>query len=76
MQCNIHEAKSNLSKLVELAEQGEEVVIARAGKPAVKLVRVAANKKSVLGSAAGQIKFKPGWDAPMNDKELEEFIGG
>jgi prevent-host-death family protein len=35
---NIHEAKSQLSKLIEQAERGEEVVIARAGKPVVKLV--------------------------------------
>lgn len=38
MIANIHEAKSNLSKLVERAEAGEEIVIARAGKPVAKLV--------------------------------------
>ena len=37
---NIHEAKTQLSKLIERAEAGEEVVIARAGKPAVRLVPV------------------------------------
>lgn len=36
---NIHEAKSNLSKLLELAESGEEVIICRAGKPVAKLIR-------------------------------------
>ncbi len=35
---NIHEAKSQLSKLVEMAERGEEVIIARAGKPVARLV--------------------------------------
>lgn len=35
---NVHQAKSQLSKLIEQAESGEEVVIARAGKPAVRLV--------------------------------------
>lgn len=35
---NVHQAKSQLSKLMEQAEAGEEVVIARAGKPAVRLV--------------------------------------
>lgn len=38
MQVNIHEAKTQLSKLIAAAEGGEEVVIARAGKPAVRLV--------------------------------------
>jgi prevent-host-death family protein len=37
---NIHEAKTHLSKLIEKAERGEEVVIARAGKPTVKLVLI------------------------------------
>lgn len=37
-QVNIHQAKTDLSKLVERAEAGEEIVIARAGKPAAKLV--------------------------------------
>lgn len=39
-QVNMHEAKSNFSKLVELALQGEEVVVARNGRPLVKLVPI------------------------------------
>lgn len=39
MQVNIHEAKTHLSKLLERVESGEEVVIARAGKPVARLVR-------------------------------------
>jgi prevent-host-death family protein len=42
MEVNIHHAKTNLSRLILRAEAGEEVIIARAGKPAVKLVRVEA----------------------------------
>jgi prevent-host-death family protein len=42
---NIHEAKTQLSKLIERAEAGEEVIIARAGKPAVRLVPVVAASK-------------------------------
>jgi prevent-host-death family protein len=38
---NIHQAKTNLSKLIEAAERGEEVIIARNGKPAVRIVPVA-----------------------------------
>ena len=43
---NVHQAKSQLSKLNEQAEAGEEVVIARAGKPAVRLVRYEAQPKA------------------------------
>ncbi len=40
MEVNVHHAKTNLSKLIAAVESGEEVIIARAGKPAVKLVMV------------------------------------
>ena len=45
MQANMHEAKSKLSQLVERAEAGEEVVIAKSGKPVVKLVPFKTEKK-------------------------------
>jgi prevent-host-death family protein len=70
---NIHAAKTNLSKLIEKAEAGEEVVIARNGKPAVKLTPVkappaAARKEedrvpSWFGSLRGQIWISPDFDA-------------
>ncbi len=75
MEVNIHEAKSRLSQLIQRALSGEEVVIAKAGKPMVKLVRVEPQSKRVLGSAAGTIEFTKGWDAPMTEAELEEFLG-
>ncbi|HET8637685.1 MAG TPA: type II toxin-antitoxin system prevent-host-death family antitoxin, partial [Acidobacteriaceae bacterium] len=55
MQVNIHYAKTHLSKLIEQAESGEEVVLARNGKPAVKLTPVPAKKKrSILGAVSSQ----------------------
>jgi prevent-host-death family protein len=74
MRVNIHEAKTNLSKLIERARMGEEVVIAKAGKPVVKLTVVEGTRKRVFGSAKGKIKFHKGWDAPLSQKELEEFL--
>ena len=51
---NIHETKSHLSKLIARAEAGEEILIARANKPAVRLVPIAAPKPiRVLGEAKG-----------------------
>ena len=70
MQVNIHEAKTTLSKLIEKAVQGEDVIIAKAGIPAVRLVKIA-EKKRVFGSAAGTIEFTEGWDAPMTPAEIE-----
>jgi prevent-host-death family protein len=75
MQVNIHAAKTNLSRLIERAEAGEEVIIAKAGKPAVKLAPVRKSGKRIFGSAAGRIVFHKGWDAPMKQRELEEFLG-
>ena len=54
---------------------GEEIIIAKAGKPMVKLVRVDAPAKRILGSAAGTIQYKKGWDAAMSDDELEAMLG-
>lgn len=64
---NIHAAKTNLSKLIERAEAGEEVVIARNGKPAVRLAPVESppakrEKGSWLGSLKGQIWMAPNMD--------------
>lgn len=76
MEVNLYEAKTQLSKLVERAMLGEEVVIAKAGKPMVRLVRVEAPAARVLGSAAGTIVYQKGWDAPMGQNEIDEFLGG
>jgi prevent-host-death family protein len=73
---NIHEAKTHLSRLLARVAQGEEIIIAKAGKPVAKLVKIETKRKRVLGLATGTIKFTPGWDAPMTDEEFEEFIGG
>ena len=75
MEVNIHEAKSNLSKLIERARAGDEVIIAKAGTPMVRLVPVDRPAKRVFGSAKGLITFKKGWDAPMTKRELDEFLG-
>jgi prevent-host-death family protein len=74
MEVNIHEAKTHFSKLLEKVALGEEVIIARAGKPVAKLVAVEqAPKKRILGQARGQIVLPPGWDDPMTEEELAEW---
>jgi prevent-host-death family protein len=55
---NIHQAKTHLSELVALAERGEDIVIARANKPAVRLVPVSPQpKKRVAGLGAGTVAW-------------------
>jgi prevent-host-death family protein len=76
VEVNIHAAKTNLSKLIERARAGDEVIIAKAGTPMVRLVPVDPPANRMFGSAKGLIKFKKGWNAPMTKRELDEFIGG
>jgi prevent-host-death family protein len=68
---NMHEAKTQLSRLVQAALDGEEVVIARAGRPAVKLVPVPEPlPKRQFGILRGKVWAAPdAWD-PMTEEEL------
>ncbi len=60
---NIHEAKSRLSRLIEQAERGEEVIIARAGKPVAKLVPYHQDEKARQGGQwRGKIRIAEDFD--------------
>jgi prevent-host-death family protein len=73
---NIHAAKTQLSRLVEDAAKGEEIVIAKAGKPIARLVPLAeARPKRRLGTLAGKIKVSEDFDAPLPDDILDAFEG-
>jgi prevent-host-death family protein len=74
MEVNIHHAKTNLSRLILQAEAGEEIIIARAGKPAVKLVPVAAvkSRKFKAGALKGRLFVPDNFSDP--DPELEALF--
>ena len=73
---NIFEAKTNLSKLIELVEQGQEVVIARAGKPVARLTQLERPKRPIVfGLMKGEIHIADDFDAPLPDDVLAEFEG-
>lgn len=74
MEVNIHQAKTHLSRLVERALAGEEVIIAKSGTPLVRLVRIE-HQKPELGTARGQFILTDGWDSPLSDEELESLFG-
>lgn len=62
----MHDAKTRLSELVAAAENGEDVIIARGGIPAVRLVAVAGDHRPVrLGALAGEIELGEDFDAPL-----------
>ncbi|MBG0809826.1 type II toxin-antitoxin system prevent-host-death family antitoxin [Methylosinus sp. H3A] len=77
---NIHAAKTNLSKLIDAALRGEEVVIAKSGKPLVKIVAVEPapaefDRKALIGAWAGRAAW-PGWDEwKQMDADIEASFG-
>ncbi len=74
MMVNVHEAKTNLSKLLARVSAGEEVIIMNNGKPVARLVPVARKQKQrKLGAAAGKIDIMPDFDAPLPDDILKDF---
>jgi prevent-host-death family protein len=77
MQVNIHEAKTQLSRLLELVEEGESVVIARHGKPVAELIR-ARSTGLPLGIARQDPLVPKGdaWWQPLGDEEAEDWIEG
>lgn len=73
---NIHEAKTQFSKLVESAINGEETIIAKSGKPVAKLVPISLEKsKRRLGVLKGKIKIVEDFDAPLPEDILNSFEG-
>ena len=79
---DIKGAKTQLSRLVDLAAAGEEIVITRAGKPVARLVPLEATKPHaprsgdrVLGALAGQFTVPDDFDAPLPDDLLALFEG-
>jgi prevent-host-death family protein len=71
-QVNIHEAKTQLSRLLAKVAAGEEVIIARNGEPVARLVPVEPpRKKRVLGLDAGKIWISPDFDDPVDPETFE-----
>ncbi|HYA18009.1 MAG TPA: type II toxin-antitoxin system Phd/YefM family antitoxin [Bryobacteraceae bacterium] len=71
---NIHEAKTHLSRLLEKALAGDEVIIKKAGRPLVRLTPVAnAPVRRKLGTAKGDFIVPDDFDAPLPARVLDEF---
>ena len=70
MTLNLYDAKTQLSSLVEMAAAGEEIIIAKNGKPMAKLVPVRERVKRKPGRLKGKIWLSKDFDAPMTEQEL------
>lgn len=70
---NIHEAKTHLSRLLARVAAGEEIVIARGGKPIARLVPIVNTGKRRLGIDAGKFEVPDDFNAPLPDDILDEF---
>jgi prevent-host-death family protein len=74
---NMHAAKTHLSRLVEEAAAGEEIIIAKSGKPVARLCPLAqAPKKRVLGRLRGKLIVPDDFDAPLPDEIIDLFEKG
>ena len=72
---NMHDAKTHLSRLAERAAQGEEIVIARNGRPLAKLVSIEGRKPLRFGLAKGEIWMSDDFDDPL-PWEIQKYFEG
>jgi prevent-host-death family protein len=73
---NLHKAKTHLSRLVEEAANGDEITIAKAGKPIARLIAVEPSAPRVPGLLRGRIEMADDFDAPLPAGLLALFEGG
>ena len=73
---NVHEAKTHFSKLLTRVQTGEEIIIAKAGRPIAKLIPIQTkNKPRKPGTAKGKLWIAPDFDAPLPEDILKSFEG-
>ncbi len=74
MQVNIHEAKTRLSQLLKQVDEGQEIIIARAGTPVARLVAYTPKPdQRVPGSAKGRLALAEDFNEPLPENVLREF---
>ena len=72
---NVHEAKTTLSQLVEQVENGEQVILARAGKPVARVVAIRSTRRRTLGQWRGRVRMSDDFDTPLPEAELAAWLG-
>jgi prevent-host-death family protein len=75
-QFNIHDAKTNLSRIIERVERGEEIIISRAGHPVAKVVPLVRTvSRTARGSLRGQLVMAEDWDSPKINEAIARDFG-
>ena len=72
---NIHQAKTNLSRLLVKVEAGEDIIIARSGTPVARLVRFQKRGKRQFGSMKGRVRLDDSFFDPLPEEELAAWEG-
>ncbi|MGW5670021.1 type II toxin-antitoxin system Phd/YefM family antitoxin [Micromonospora sp. NPDC003776] len=73
-QYNIHDAKTNLSRIIERVEHGEEIVISRAGTPVAKVIPLRPKARTGRGSLRGELILREGWNSDdVNESIAADF---
>lgn len=73
---NVYQAKTQLSKLIDVAAAGRDVVIARGGKPVARLTRLQNPPRKIrFGLLKGKVRVSKDFDAPLSDDVLAQFQG-
>lgn len=72
---NIHDAKTQFSKLIESVIQGEQVIIARAGKPVARLSSISSKPVRRAGALKGKISISDDFNSPLPDDITSAFEG-
>jgi prevent-host-death family protein len=75
-QFNIHDAKTNLSRIIDRVEHGEEIIISRAGTPVAKVVPLTRHvSRAGRGSLAGKLVLADDWDSPAVNEAIAADFG-
>ena len=75
-QFNIHDAKTNLSRIIQRVEHGEEIIISRAGRPVAKVIPLTGKvQRSGRGSLRGNLVLAPDWDSDAVNESIAADFG-
>ncbi len=73
---NMHDAKTHLSRIIERVENGEEIIIDRAGTPVAKVIPLVRRvNRTAIGSLAGQVDLSGDWDSPETNAAIADDFG-